>query len=132
MIPLGPSQYNVTSVMQMVTQQVGYDIILLDSKCLPVLLSEVTLGVDCILEEEHPQNIGCIKSVYERLIGKIELTEEAAPVDLTDDDPVEAGPSRKKQKVDDYCELVEKVTCVEKWLLFLDKLANSFNCVIYL
>ena len=100
---------------------------MLDSKCLPILSSEVTLGVDYI-PEEHPQNIGCIKSVYERLIGKIELTEEAAPVDLMDD----AGPSRKKQKVDDYCELVEKVTCVEKRLLFLDKLANCFNCVIYL
>ena len=49
-----------------------------------------------------------------------------------DDDPVEAGSSRKKQKVDDYCELVEKVTCVEKRLLFLDKLANCFNRVIYL
>ena len=70
MIPLGPSQCNVTSVMQMVMQQVGYDIILLDSKCLPVLSSEVTLGVDYILEE-HLQSIGCIKSVYERLIGKI-------------------------------------------------------------
>lgn len=69
-----------------------------------------------------------IKSDIRRriLVSEIKLTEEVAPAGLKGEE-LKNGPPRGVGKVD-YSG-VEKVTHVEQCLLFLDELANSFNCV---
>ena len=72
-------------------------------------------------------------SLYEKLTGlssKDEIIDKAA-IDLTADD--EPGPSKKKrlQSCDDFeSGMAEIMARLDKWLAFIDELAQSFQCVI--
>ena len=82
-ILLRHNQCNVLVATEKVTQQVGYQIILLDSKCLPVLTVEGKSGQDYWKSQRN--SLVASWSVFERLTGKssnVELTEAAATVDL--------------------------------------------------
>ena len=85
-ITLPLCQCNVSVATEKVTKQVGYDI-LLDSKCLPVLTSEGTSGLE--FWKSTRKILAASWSVYEQLTGKspkVDLTDKALPVDLTCDD----------------------------------------------
>ena len=43
-VSLVPSQCNVQAVGDLVAQQVGFEVVLLDSKCFPLLANESTFG----------------------------------------------------------------------------------------
>ena len=96
-ISLGHNQCNVPAATKKVTEQVGYELIILDCKCFPLLTSEGTSGQDFWKSQRKLLAASSSSSVYERLTGKstkVELTEAAA-VDLTIDEPTE-----KKMKSD--------------------------------
>ena len=114
------------------TQQVGFDVQLLDSKCYPLLANEGTSGTE--FWKSTRKILGASKSIYERISGlSADMNIEQA-IDLTDD---EAGPSQKRQRseplepdVTGMQLVLEKLTKVEKKLAFLDELTQGFQCVI--
>ena len=133
-ISLSPSQCSVPAIAQIVTQQVGFQVILLDSKCYPLLSSEGTSGTECW--KSTRKILAASKSLYERVSGmstKGDIADRAA-IDLTMDN--EPGPSKKKvctgANHDDQClqVVIDKISRVEKRLDFLDELSQSFQCVI--
>ena len=130
-IKLSSTQCNVSATTQKVTLQVGYDVILLDSKCLPILTSEGTSGVE-FWRSTH-EILAASQSRYEHLTGKaVKIELEGVGIDLTGDD-VEPGPEppTKRPKQDDSAsDTALKITRVEKRLNFIDEIATCFNCVI--
>lgn len=133
---LTPAQCSVPAVTQLVTQQVGFEALLLDSKCYPLLANEGTSGIE--FWKSTRKILGSSKSVYEKVSGSSANVNIEQAIDLTDD---EAGPSRKRQcatllepdttQFETRMQLVlDKLTRVENKLIFLEELTQAFQCVI--
>ncbi len=78
---LAPDQCNVNSVTDLVAKQVGFSVILLDSKCYPLPSSPATSGFD--FWKGTRKVLAASKSLYSQ---------------LSDDDVTEDTPQPKKQK----------------------------------
>ncbi len=134
-LTLQPPQCSLTTVGQLVAQQVGFDVILLDSKAYPLLPSDATSGVQ--FWKSSRRVLAASKALYEKCTG-IDANvmracgEQAQP------------PAKKKKRVDQgvECELplqvvVDKISAVEvklgsieEKLAFLVDLGHGFTCVI--
>ena len=118
-------QCNVPTISKLVEQQVGFEVMLLDSKCFPLLSNDSTCGPD--FWKGTRKILAASKSVYQKLTG---LSTDLNAIDLTIE---EAGPSEKKPRLesDDSMKIVlKKLTKVESQLGFLEQLAQAFQCVI--
>lgn len=130
-VSLTAAQCNVPAVTELVTQQVGFNVQLLDSKCYPLLTNEGTSGPE--FWKSTRKILGASKSLYEKISGlSADMNIEQA-IDLTD----EPGPSQKRQRTEletpdaTGMQLVlDKLTMVERKLSFLDELSQGFQCVI--
>ena len=67
-VSLVPSQCNVQVVGDLVAQQVGFEVVLLDSKCFPLLANESTSGVD--FWKSTRKVLAASKAVFEQHNGK--------------------------------------------------------------
>ena len=130
-VSLSVAQCTVMAVAGLVTQQVGFDVILMDSKCYPLLNSEGTAGLD--FWKSTRKILAASRSLYEKLTGlsSNDGIIDRAAIDLTVDDG--PGPSkRKRPAISDDLEggIAEKISRMDKRLSFIDELAESFQCVI--
>jgi hypothetical protein len=119
------------AVAGLVVQQLGFDVVLMDSKCYPLLDSEGTSGLG--FWKSTRKILAVSRSLYEMLTGlssNDEIIDKAA-IDLTADDG--PGPSKRKrlEGYDDVdTDTAEKIARMDKRLSFIDELAQSFQCVI--
>ena len=124
---------NPTAVTKLVSANVGFQVILLDSKCYPLLDNNVTSALD--FWRSTRKILAASKSSYEKLTGK--TFSSSTSIDLTEELEMSTKvPSPKRrcctdenllQKVDKVLMGIEKL---EKGLEFLSALAKSFECVI--
>ena len=125
---------NVASAAEIVKRQVGFEVILLDSKLYPLIESEATSGFD--YWKSTRKIIATSRTVYEKLIGK----SPAEEIKQVDEDVVVVDHPRKKIKLtsdgDDVViltklEEVEKaVREINEKLGFLGELKKAFECII--
>ena len=131
-VTLSPSQCTVQAVGDLVAQQVGFEVVLLDSKCYQPLNTEGTSGMD--FWKSTTKIIAASQSLYENVTG---LTTQASisdreAINLTgDSDPLSAGPSKGKRPLSERDDdIAKKIARADKRLSFLDELAQAFHCVI--
>lgn len=130
-VNLSQSQCTVQAVAELVAQQVGFEVVLLDSKCYQLLNTEGTSGVD--FWKSTRKILAASRSLYEKVTGlapQAHIIERAA-IDLTVDNDSVPGPSKGKRpitKVDDG--IAVKIARIDKRLAFLDELSQAFNCII--
>ena len=123
-ISLVPSQCNVQTVAELVTQQVGFEVVLLDSKCFPLFANEATSGIDFW---KSTRNLAASKSVFEKYNGKSSDVKEAA-IDLTSGPPV---PKKKCEREEGSSDIIlDKLNSIDNKLGFVKELQTSFQCVI--
>ena len=103
---LEPSQCNVKGVTQLVTNEVGFQVVLLDSKCYPILDGEASGKV--AFWKITRKILAASKSLYEQLVGETADLMKAArdaesvkTTDLQDDDKevqeIQTPPLKKKK-----------------------------------
>lgn len=127
-VSLRESNCTVAAVGAAVTQHIGFDVILMDSKCYPLMNSDGTSGSG--FWKSTQKILAASRSLFEKLTSvssNADITDRAV-TDLTADG--EPGPFKKK-KLDTLDEdTVAKLSRVDKRLSFIDLLAQSFQCVI--
>ena len=77
----------------MVKKQVGFDVILLDSKLYPLIANESTAGID--FWKSNRKIIATSRSVFDKLVGKSPADE----ICEVDEEVVVVQPQRKKARV---------------------------------
>ena len=119
---LTPDQCNVRSVSDLMAEQVGFPVILLDSKCYPLSSNSGTSGTD--FWKSTRRILAASKSLYEQLSGH-DSGVEHAEVELTQ-------PSNKKPRKD-TCTLVEildKVSAIKQKVSVPRELTKALQCSI--
>ena len=128
-VSMTPAECTVSNATQ-VSEQVGFEVILLDSKCFPLMKNESTSGID--FWKSTRKILAASASLWEKLSGLTLDGYLAQTVDLTGD---VCGPSQKKAREDNggtntSCLVLEKVTTIERKLSFLDELSLGLNCAV--
>ncbi len=135
-VTLEPHKCSQGVVVELVKQQVGYDIILLDSKCFPVLDNETTRSTE--YWKSTRKILAASMSLYSRLKG---TSADPGQALLSDESGVRAGLPRAKRKCPDeegkldiILERLDQVHTsigiLEDHLQFVMSLADVFDCVI--
>ena len=139
---LEPSQCIIKGVTQLVTNEVGFQVVLLDSKCYPILDGEASGKV--AFWKSTRKILAALKSLYEQLVGETADLMKAArdaesvkTTDLQDDDnevqEIQTPPFKKKKL--DHCNdaiiatILEKVSSIESKLVFLNDVEQGFHCI---
>ena len=133
-VSISPSDCNVSSITPLVSEQVGFQAILLDSKCYPLLSNESTSGVD--FWRSTRKILAASRAVYEKVTG-IDPSKDVIgqALDLPDS---ESSPKRRRVEVTDPDVpssvdtklIIDKLTNLEKKLEFLDELNQGLICAI--
>ena len=133
------SSCSVRKVTEMVSTQVGVKVILLDSKCYPLLENESTR------EESFWRStrkvLAANRGIYDKLMGTCTNLQNAS-VDLTAEDSDSSGggkaPSQKKPRVDAVSsslskkldEIVSSISSVQRLMTLMGNLHQAFQCVV--
>ena len=111
-----------SAVAQLVTASIGYDVILLDSKCYPLLDNDATSTLE--FWKSTRKILAASKVSYNKLTNK-----PVTNIDLTGNDE----PLPKRQCSDDsdlLKEVLDRTKKLEKGFDFLSSLAQTFECLI--
>ena len=93
-VSLSPTESNVPAISQMVTQQLGFQAVLLDCQCYPLMSNESTSGID--FWKSTRKILAASKSLYEKVTGiDPENHVICQALELTGE-----GPSPKKRRVE--------------------------------
>ena len=118
------------NVAELVSQQVGFEVVLLDSKCLPVIESDTTTGAD--YWKSNHKILAASNSLYKRLIGSSSKRAND-DVDLTNSDQdIGSHPKSKcccvsDNRLDKILEVVERI---QEKNDFVEKISGLFECII--
>ena len=132
-VSLSLADCNVATVTDRVTQQVGFQAVVLDSKCYPLMSNEATTGVE--FWKSTRKILAASKSVFRKLTDR--NTDNVSVIIEQDS----GGPPQKKRRievpkpdlVDSHQELkliLEKLSKIESQLGFLGELSHSLDCSI--
>ncbi len=119
---------NVVSASEMVQKQVGFSVVLLDSKLYPLANNDSTSGLD--FWKSTRKIIAASHATYEKLSGVCvggELNQ------LQVDDNAITEPTRKKIKLDEddsYKKMDQKIDAILNKLTFVDDMRRVFECVV--
>ena len=133
LVSLTVAECNVLAVSEFVRAQLGFEVVLLDSKLYPIANIEATSGMD--YWKSTRKIIAASRSLYERLGG---VSPDAALAMQEDDDIVLVEPSAKKaKKKDDNLpnmtsleDIHKKLDSIGSKVSFHDNLRKTFECVI--
>ena len=134
-LSLSSSQCNVPAAANLVSEQVGFEVILLDSKCYPLLPNEGTSGTE--FWKGTRKILAASKAIYEKLTGlsgdmnikEINLTSaDNEPGPSTKPEEDEPGPTKKQRLEPGVMENV--IGKLISQLEFVDVLARQFHCAI--
>ena len=130
-VSLTPSQCSVEAVTELVTQQLGFQAVLLDSKCFPLIGNEGTSGD---FWKGTRKILAASKSHYEKSTGQsADIMSIGEAIEITDEEP---GPSTKRRCTEGVeinpimQEVTTKLTMIDKKLGFLNELGQGFQCII--
>ena len=138
-VNLGPSACSVSSVTDLVRKQVDFDVILLDSKCYPLLGNESTSGEG--FWKSTRKVLATSRELYRKLTGHT-TDPVRASIDLTQDESSEDSdasfPSSKRpcldykapdihQKLD---EIARGVSTMQGLVTFMNNMKQAFECVV--
>ena len=127
-VALDPSngECNVPTVAEKIQKQLGFPVILLDSKLFPVTESENTSGAE--FWKSTRKIIAVSSSSYEKVGGVLPGKE------LIDADTDEAEPRPKKVKTQQESvstsDVLKKLDAMDKKLSFVTEIQRTFECVI--
>lgn len=121
-----------TAVSSLVSRSVGFDVVLLDSKCYPLLHNEATTVLE--FWKSTRKILAASKVSYEKLTGKV----FSSTIDLTknedDNSNSDCLPKRKCRSDVTLSRKIEKVHTaidkLQKGFDFLGSFAKSFECII--
>ena len=128
-LTLEPSQCNLAAVGKLVAQQVGFEVILLDSKAYPLLPSDATSGAQ--FWKSTRRVLAASKMLYEKCAGL-----DANIMRACGEEP-EPAPKRKKTSEftlqdlsEKFSSLEERLDSIDKKLAFFNELGHGFACII--
>lgn len=128
-ISLDPSACNLTQAAQSVKMQVGFEVILLDSKLFPLLDNESTAGVE--FWRSMRKIIAVSRTTYLLKLAGVP-GQELSHVD-TDEDiattPCKKIKSSQSEKIDG---IIEKLDFLNKNLTFVENIKKLSECVTYM
>ena len=122
---------NVSTVAESVKKQVGFEVVLLDSKLYPVTDNESTSGPE--FWRSTRKRIAASRASYEKLVG-MSVGDELSQLD--DDVVITEPPSKrvKKMAIEDLGVKVEeidkKLDAIDRKLSVFDDIKKTFECVI--
>ena len=120
---------SLAAVAEAVSQQVMFEVVLLDSKCFPILTSETTNTTE--FWKSNRKVLAASKTLYSKLAGSSTNPKCAkAEIDLTSDDDM---PRPKRSCLSSHEKLdriLEGVDTLKKQHSFFDKVSAMFECVI--
>ena len=121
---------SLTSVTEAVTQQVAFDVVLLDSKCFPILQSETTNETE--FWKSNRKILAASKTLYDKLIGTRTNPKQANIEELTssDDDPQHRPKRLCLSNTEMFDKILEGMDALQKQNTFCNKVAAVFECVI--
>lgn len=122
-----------SAVAELVQQQVGFEVVLLDSKCFPVVDCESTTAAE--FWKSNRRILAASKTLYTRLTGSSANPKHAnTAVDLTQSDEEGSTPPNPKhcclsgyKKLD---VILECVDTIKKTVKLLSMISGAFECVI--
>ena len=121
----GNGECNVSTVTEKVQKQLGFPVILLDSKLFPVTEGESTSGTEFWKSTRKIIAVSC--SAYEKAGGVL------PDKDLIDIDGDETEPQPKRAKTQESVSnsaIVKKLDELDRKLSFITELQRTFECVI--
>lgn len=143
-VKLDETKCTIKAVAEMVKEQLSFDVVLLDSKCFPLLDNDSTKGVE--FWKSTRKVLAANRLTYTKLTGR--SSPEKPTIDLTEGDSDSSSgssvlpmhpPSPKKPRVE-LCkcssvltklnEVAKGVEAVQRVTNFLSNLQQAFNCVI--
>ena len=124
-ISLDPSACNLTQAAQSVKMQVGFEVILLDSKLFPLLDNESTSGVE--FWRSTRKIIAASRTTYEKLAGVPDQELSRADEDIATTPCKKIKSSECNEKID---VIIEKLDFLNKNLTFVENVKKLFECVI--
>ena len=134
-LTLEPSQCNLATVGKPVAQQVGFEVILLDSKAYPLLPSDATSGAQ--FWKSTRKVLAASKTLYEKCTGHDANVMRACGEEAAGGEP---APKRKKTSESEstlqdlisskFSSLEERLGSIDKKLAFLNELGHGFDCII--
>ena len=119
------------NVAELVRQQVGFEVILLDSKCFPVLESDTTMGID--FWKSNRKILAASQSLYKKLTGSSTSVKRANDqIDLTLSDCENSGPKSKHKCLssDKLDSILSIVKSIKERNDLAEKIGGFFECVI--
>ena len=126
-VTLEAGRCSPVNVAESVRQQVGFEVILLDSKCFPVLESETATGID--FWKSNRKILAASQSLYKRLTGSstsLKRANDEADPSLCDED---VGPPKSK-----CCCLssdkIEKILCIVKHIQEKNDLVEKISAFL--
>ena len=115
-------------VAESVRQQVGFEVVLLDSKCFPILETDSTTTTE--FWKSNRKVLAASKSLYSKLMGSCAHPRHAANDDLHSDDEV---PRPKRCCLSENTKIDKILRCVENMKMktdLSDSISGIFECVI--
>lgn len=130
-VTLEAGNCNISVVGGLIQQQVGFEVILLDSKCFPVLDSATTSSDE--FWRCNRKILAASKSLYTKMIGS-----SANPERAREEETLETPPAKKQRLHSDSIEtftdkldsILAKVGRLEQHSRLADELAKLLECVI--
>lgn len=127
-LDLSMGECTVSKAAELVKRQVGFDVVLLDSKLFPVIDGESTSGPE--FWRSTRKIIAVSRSSYEKLTG-VPAGNELSQID----EDVVTEPPRKKIKADTsiiskFDAIEKKLDVIDRKLSFLENMKKVFECVI--
>ena len=122
------NHYNVSTVAEEVKKQIGFEVVLLDSKLFPIADNDSTSGPK--FWRSTRKVIAAKRIIYEKLVGR-SVGEELSQLE---DDDISTGPPNKKVKNRKFEDIGAKVDGIDKKLDKIDKKLSifdeTFECII--
>ena len=115
---LQPDQCNVPSVADLVASQVGFPVVLLDSKCYPLSTNSGTSGVD--FWKSTRRILAASKSLFEKLGGH--------GSDVSNAESETQPSSSKKPRTDTLVKILDKVSVIERKVSIPNELNKAMQC----
>ena len=130
----GVRECNVSFVAEKVKDQLGFEVVHLDSKLFPITENESTCGSEFWRSTQKVIAANCVS--YEKLVG-VTVGEELNQLD-EDDDVTTEPPSKRVKNANNYYEdvsekvdeVIKKLDVIDRKLSVFDELKKTFECVI--
>ena len=127
-VPLEVGQCSLATVAESINQQVGFPVVLLDSKGYRIIESNITNSPE--FWKSNHKILAASMLVYEKLKGTCSTFQDAVDLTVEEDTPRSKRPCPSRTDDSKLHKILEGVDCLQKRSVLLKYVSSAFECVL--